>query len=76
MIADVKRDVALANRILSGTPGAAEDYLSFLKTGSSVYPIDGLKIAGVDMTQPAAVEAAFEVLAGYVNQLEELFPAA
>jgi oligoendopeptidase F len=64
---------ALANRILAGTAGAAGDYLRFLKAGSSVYPLDALKLAGVDMTQPAAVEAAFEVLAGYVGQLEELF---
>ena len=64
---------ALARPIVAGQPGAAEAYLDFLKTGSSVYPIDALQAAGVDMTQPAAVEAAFEVLAGYVTQLEELF---
>jgi oligoendopeptidase F len=64
---------ALARPIVAGQPGTAEAYLNFLKTGSSVYPIDALQAAGVDMTQPAAVEAAFEVLAGYVTQLEELF---
>ncbi len=64
---------ALAKPILAGQTGAAENYLSFLKAGSSVYPIDALKLAGIDMTQPAAVEAAFEVLSGYVTQLEELF---
>ena len=64
---------ALAKPILTGEPGAAENYLKFLKAGSSVYPLDALKIAGVDMTQPEAVEAAFEVLAGYVTQLEEIF---
>ena len=31
-----------------------------------------LKVAGVDMTPPAPVEAAFEVLAGYVDRLEKL----
>ena len=65
---------ALANRLLAGTPGAAEAYLSFLKAGSALYPLEALQLAGVDMTQPAAVEAAFEVLAGYVSQLEALFP--
>ena len=65
---------ALAGRILAGVPNAAEDYLKFLSAGSSVYPLDALKIAGVDMTQPDAVEAAFKVLAGMVDRLEALFP--
>jgi oligoendopeptidase F len=63
---------ALARRILGGTPGAVEDYLSFLKAGDSLYPVDALKLAGVDLTTPAPVEAAFEVLAGLVDQLEKL----
>ncbi len=63
---------ALAKRIRSGAPGAADDYLQFLKSGNALYPIDALKVAGVDMTTPAPVEAAFEVLAGYVDRLEKL----
>ena len=43
---------ALARRILAGTPGAVEDYLSFLKAGDSLYPVDALKLAGVDLTTP------------------------
>jgi len=63
---------ALARRILSGVPQAAEDYVRFLKAGGSVYPLDALKIAGVDLTKPEPVEAAFEVLAGLVDRLEKL----
>jgi oligoendopeptidase F len=63
---------ALAQRILSGAPGAVEDYLSFLKAGDSLYPVDALKLAGVDLTTSAPVEAAFEVLAGLVDRLEML----
>jgi len=63
---------ALARRILSGTPGAVEDYLRFLKAGDSLYPVDALKLAGVDLSTPAPVEAAFEVLAGLVDRLEML----
>jgi oligoendopeptidase F len=66
---------ALAQGILDGKPGAAEDYLAFLKAGGSVYPLDALKIAGVDMTTPAAVETTFGVLAGYVDRLETLIAA-
>ncbi len=63
---------ALALRVRSGTPGAADDYLRFLKAGNSLYPVDALKVAGVDMTTPAPVEAAFAVLAGLVDRLEKL----
>jgi oligoendopeptidase F len=63
---------ALAKRILIGEPGAVEDYLGFLKAGSSRYPLDALKDAGVDLTQPAPVEAAFSIMEGYIDRLEKL----
>lgn len=63
---------ALANRLLARTPHAAEDYLRFLKAGNSVYSLDALKIAGVDLTKPEPVLAGFEVLAGMVDRLEKL----
>jgi oligoendopeptidase F len=63
---------ALANRVLAGTPHAAEDYLRFLKAGNSVYSLDALKIAGVDLTKPEPVLAGFDVLAGMVDRLEKL----
>jgi oligoendopeptidase F len=64
---------ALARPILAGQPGAAEAYIKFLSVGSSLYPLDALKMAGVDLTQPEPVEAAFAVLAGMVDRLEQLF---
>jgi oligoendopeptidase F len=63
---------ALAGRILEGTAGAAEDYIYFLSAGSSGYPVDALKSAGVDMTTPEAVERTFAVLADYVDRLGRL----
>ena len=63
---------ALARRVLSGTPGAAEDYLGFLSSGGSRYPLDALRAAGVDLTRPEPVEAAFEVLSGLIDQLDAL----
>lgn len=63
---------ALAQDILAGKPGAADNYLAFLKAGGSVYPLDALQIAGVDMTAPTAVETTFAVLADYVDRLEQL----
>ncbi len=63
---------ALAKRVLNGEPNAVEDYLGFLKAGCSDYPLDVLKRAGVDLTTPAPVDAAFEVMADYVDRLEKL----
>jgi oligoendopeptidase F len=63
---------ALAERILQGNSAAVDNYLTFLKTGSARYPLDALKLAGVDMTSPAAVEQTFGVLAGFVDRLEGL----
>ena len=63
---------ALADGILAGKPGAAENYLKFLQAGGSVYPLDALKLAGVDMNSPEPVESAFAVLAGLVDRLEKL----
>jgi oligoendopeptidase F len=63
---------ALADRVLSGEAGAAEKYLAFLSAGSSVYPLDGLEAAGVDLTTPEPVERAFDSLAEVVDRLEAL----
>jgi len=63
---------ALANRILTGTPGAVDDYLNFLQSGSSLYPLDTLKNAGVDLTSPQPVQETFTVLSQMVDRLEEL----
>lgn len=63
---------ALANRILSGQDGAVADYLAFLKSGGSMYPIDALRLAGVDLATPAAVEETYTVLARLVDRLEQL----
>src|SRR5690606_17999554 len=63
---------ALAAPILRGEPGAAERYLQFLSAGGSLYPIDALKLAGVDMESPEAVEQTFAVLSDYVDRLARL----
>ncbi len=63
---------AIAKRILSGTPNAAQDHINFLKAGSSRSPIEVFKIAGVDMTSTQPIEDAFEVLGDYIDRLESL----
>jgi len=63
---------ALSGRILRGEAGAVEDYLGFLTAGSSAYPLEVLKGAGVDLASPKPVEETFAVMAGYIDRLEQL----
>jgi oligoendopeptidase F len=63
---------ALSKRILSGEDGAVDDYSNFLRAGGSMYALDALKMAGVDLTNPEAVEVTFEVLSDLVDRLEKL----
>jgi oligoendopeptidase F len=63
---------ALAKRVLNNEPNAVEDYLGFLKAGCSDYPLNVLQRAGVDLTSSQPVDAAFEVMADYVDRLEKL----
>jgi oligoendopeptidase F len=63
---------ALAQGILDGKPNAATNYRKFLSVGSSLYPLDALKLGGVDMTTPDAVEKTFAIMADYVDRLEQL----
>ncbi|MFH1418319.1 MAG: oligoendopeptidase F [Planctomycetota bacterium] len=62
----------IAKRIMAGEDGAVEAYLSFLKSGSSEYPIDLLKVARVDMTTPAPIEDGLKIFEEMLTQTEEL----
>ncbi|WP_188455356.1 oligoendopeptidase F [Virgibacillus oceani] len=63
---------ALAGKILSGEEGAVDRYLDFLKAGSSDYPIEVLKKAGVDMTSKQPILAALDVFEEKLNELEQM----
>ena len=65
---------AIAKRILGNEPGVREQWLNFLKTGNSMYAIDMLKVAGVDMTSPKPIEDAMALFEQLLNQLEQLLP--
>jgi oligoendopeptidase F len=62
----------LVERVAEGDSKAVASYLAFLKSAGSLYPLEGLRLAGVDMTSPEPVEAAFATLARMVTRLEEL----
>jgi oligoendopeptidase F len=60
---------AIAKRLLEGGAGARDAYISFLKTGESYDPIELLKIAGVDMSEPEPVERAMDAFEALVDSL-------
>jgi len=62
--------VSIAKKILE--ENGAEDYLKFLSTGGSDYPLEELKIAGVDLTKPDTVAAAMEEFDRALCELEAL----
>ncbi|HEX6594529.1 MAG TPA: oligoendopeptidase F [Bacillota bacterium] len=62
----------LARKILSKEEGAVERYIDFLKAGSSDYPIEVLKRAGVDMTSKQPIEDALHVFEDKLNDMEQL----
>lgn len=64
--------VALSRRVLSGGQAELNDYLNFLRGGCSQDPLDLLRGAGVDMTQPVAVKTTLDHFADLTRQLDEL----
>ena len=64
--------IALSRRILEKGEPAVEQYKKFLKGGSSMYPLELLKMAGVDMEQKAPVQDALAVFAQYLDEMERL----
>ncbi len=64
--------IALSKRILEQGEPAVEQYKKFLKGGSSMYPLELLKMAGVDMEQKVPVQDALAVFAQYLDEMERL----
>ena len=62
--------IALSRQVLQ--TGDPSRYLAFLQSGGRQDPIDTLKLAGVDMTSPAPVEAALQLFAQRVDELATL----
>ena len=63
---------ALAQGVRDGKPGALEAYLGMLKAGSSEYPLEILRRAGVDMTTAAPVEAAMQRFERLLDEYEKV----
>ena len=62
----------MADKIVNGSPEDKEKYLDYLKAGSSDYPLEVMKKAGVDMTKEDYLNDAFKVFESRLTELEAL----
>jgi oligoendopeptidase F len=63
--------LALANKVATGNETDKENYFKFLKSGGSRYPLESLKLAGIDMESPKPIQDALDAFKEIVNQLEK-----
>lgn len=63
---------SLTERILEEGQPAVDDYIGFLKSGSSDYPLEVLKGAGVDMTTREPVDKAMKLFKKLVDEMDSL----
>ncbi len=64
--------IALSQRVLNGGGAEAADYLRFLRSGNSASPVELLKGAGVDMTDPEVVNGALNLFGELIEEMERL----
>jgi oligoendopeptidase F len=63
---------AIAGRFRAGDETAVQDYLETLKLGGSVYPMDALKRAGVDMNDPKVIRAVMDNFLTILAEMEKI----
>ena len=62
----------IVDNILNKKDNALENYLKFLSSGGSDYPINELKIAGIDVTKKDVIESAIKMFDNFIEQFKEL----
>ena len=68
----ISASIALSDRVLAGGEKERSDYFAFLRSGGSRFPIDSLKVAGVDMSRPEPVAAACANFSRWSSELKRL----
>ncbi len=64
--------ICIASNILNNVPGALDNYYKFLCSGGSMYPLDCIKLAGVDLASDEPYEIAFAELKWAIDEMEKL----
>ena len=63
----------IVSDILDNKENAIENYINFLKSGGSDYPINELKIANIDVTSPEVIESALNMFEDTIDEFEKLY---
>ena len=64
-------ETKIYENIKNNVPGAMENYIKMLKAGGSDYPIEIVKLAGVDLSTKEPFLAVVNRLSDLVDQLEK-----
>ena len=64
---------AIVKRIENEGAAYVDKYIDFLKCGDSMSPIDSLRVAGIDMTDPAVISSAIEDFASAIESFREIY---
>ena len=62
----------IVDDILSGKENAVENYKKFLKSGSTLNPIESLKLAGVDLNKKEVIESALKIFENTINEFQKI----
>jgi oligoendopeptidase F len=60
--------IQIADKLLEGDKETLNNYLTFLKSGSSKYPLELLKDTGVDLTKPEPIQHALTIFSDLVDE--------
>lgn len=63
----------IVDGILNNKEGALENYIKFLKSGGSMYPLDELKIAGVDLNSKSVILSAIKTFEKYLKEFKDIY---
>ncbi|MBL7968098.1 MAG: oligoendopeptidase F [Prolixibacteraceae bacterium] len=64
--------ISLAEKVMSKDPAALKNYIQFLSSGGSDYPIELLKKAGVDMTTSEPFEKTTAAMNKVMDEIEKI----
>ncbi|MCI5732792.1 MAG: oligoendopeptidase F [Tenericutes bacterium] len=63
----------IVDGILNNKEGQLESYINFLKTGGSMYPLDELKVANIDLTNEEVIQSAIKTFEKYIKEFIEIY---
>lgn len=63
----------IVNRILNKEENAVSEYLEFLKTGGRDYPVNELKVAGVDISDKKVIESSIKMFDNIIDEFRRIY---